>query len=385
MAVQAHRMTFRRLLAAVAAGSIAALAAPQVWAAVPFPALDRPAVQLRTPQRNVLLAAAAAGPRLVAVGERGLVVLSDDGGASWRQAQTVPVSVTLTAVQFIDERLGWAVGHGGVVLRSEDAGQTWRRMVDGRQLAQAALADALARARSAPADAGAKAAVTAAETLVADGPDKPLLDVHFLDARHGWVIGAYGLIFETTDGGVSWRSAITRLDNPGAKHLYAMAVRGRTMLIAGEQGALFRSRDAGASFEPLVSPYKGTWFTLVRLPGQGLIVAGLRGNALYSPDDGSSWTRIEGAPPVNIVGGIRLADDSAVLCNQAGQLLGSREGSPFVPLASPVLTLPTGLVAVSPQSLLVVGMTGATRVPVSLTGKPTAGAASLSDNSRAAR
>ncbi|MBL0150765.1 MAG: hypothetical protein IPP87_19595 [Ideonella sp.] len=142
-------MTFLRLLAAVAAGSIVALAAPQVWAAVPFPALDRPAVQQRTPQRNVLLAAAAAGPRLVAVGERGLVVLSDDGGASWRQAQTVPVSVTLTAVQFIDERLGWAVGHGGVVLRSEDAGQTWRRMVDGRQLAQAALADALARARAA--------------------------------------------------------------------------------------------------------------------------------------------------------------------------------------------------------------------------------------------
>jgi photosystem II stability/assembly factor-like uncharacterized protein len=59
---------------------------------------------------------ARAGKRLVAVGERGIVVLSDDDGATWRQA-SVPVSVTLAAVQFPTPTQGWVVGHYGVVLR----------------------------------------------------------------------------------------------------------------------------------------------------------------------------------------------------------------------------------------------------------------------------
>ena len=63
--------------------------------------------------------------RIVAVGERGLVILSDDRGASWRQVPS-PVSVTLTMVRFADEQHGVAVGHGGTVLTTDDAGTTWR-------------------------------------------------------------------------------------------------------------------------------------------------------------------------------------------------------------------------------------------------------------------
>jgi len=341
----------------------AALAAPLVPAAAAFPALDRSAIQVRSPERTVLLAVATAGQRIVAVGERGVVTLSDDGGATWRQARSVPVAVTLTALQFIDSRQGWAVGHGGVVLKSDDGGETWRRLADGRSLAATALQDARERARTAPADAGAVAALAAAEALVADGPDKPLFDLHFADASHGWVVGAYNLFFETTDGGVTWRSLAGRLDNPGGRHLYSMAVQGDTIFIAGEQGTVFRSNDAGSSFKPLVTPYKGSWFKLVLLKDKGVIVAGLRGNAMFSAN-GDTWSRIEGAPPVTFVGGTTLPDGSALLCNQAGQLLQIREGNRLVPFAAPALTLPVGVTATSPQSLAVVGMTGATRIPI---------------------
>ena len=40
--------------------------------------------------RSTLLDVASAGQRLVAVGERGHVLLSDDQGKTWRQARTVP-------------------------------------------------------------------------------------------------------------------------------------------------------------------------------------------------------------------------------------------------------------------------------------------------------
>jgi photosystem II stability/assembly factor-like uncharacterized protein len=73
----------------------------------------------------MLLASARAGARIVAVGDHGVVLLSDDNGKTFRQARTVPVDAALTGVSFVDARQGWAVGHWGVILHSEDGGETW--------------------------------------------------------------------------------------------------------------------------------------------------------------------------------------------------------------------------------------------------------------------
>ena len=52
-------------------------------------------VQAAEPARlaahGLLIAIASSGERLVAVGDRGIIVLSDDHGASWRQAAEVPI------------------------------------------------------------------------------------------------------------------------------------------------------------------------------------------------------------------------------------------------------------------------------------------------------
>ncbi|MEX5503709.1 YCF48-related protein, partial [Pseudomonas putida] len=106
---------------------------PAAYAGDSVDVLAQPA--LRGPQalRAVLQDVARAGTRLVSVGERGVVLLSDDNGASWRQAKAVPVSVTLTAVQFVDARNGWTVGHAGVVLHSEDGGEHWTLQLDGKR------------------------------------------------------------------------------------------------------------------------------------------------------------------------------------------------------------------------------------------------------------
>lgn len=64
----------------------------------------------------MLLGAAWAQKRVVAVGDHGIVLLSDDHGRSYRQARAVPVSSSLTGVSFADARHGWAVGHWGRLL-----------------------------------------------------------------------------------------------------------------------------------------------------------------------------------------------------------------------------------------------------------------------------
>ena len=83
--------------------------------------LDTPAQRTPLASKSLLNGIARAGTRLVAVGQRGHIVVSTDGGANWKQS-AVPVSSDLTAVYFVDEKRGWAVGHDGVVLHTDDGG-----------------------------------------------------------------------------------------------------------------------------------------------------------------------------------------------------------------------------------------------------------------------
>ena len=329
---------------------LAALCAAWLQAAVAAPigaALDRPAVRTEQAARAVLQSAAQAGPRLVAVGERGIVVLSDDGGKNWRQVQ-VPVSVGLTAVRFVDAQHGWIVGHGGLVLSSADGGQSWTRQLDGRQAAELLLQDAKV-------DSDPKA-LPNAQRLVADGPDKPFLDAHFFDAQHGLVVGAFNLAFSTADGGKSWQPMSRRLDNPRGLHLYGVRARGDEVVIAGEQGLVLRSTDRGQSFQRLTLPYKGSFFT-VELPGAGeIVLGGLRGNAWKSSDGGASWTQLEVPVPVSFTASALDAQGRLWLGNQAGTVF-SYDGTALVPTAAKLPPL-TGLLPLPGAQAVALSISG---------------------------
>lgn len=313
---------------------------------------ERAALSVKAPARAVLLAAARAGDRIVAVGERGIVALSDDGGARWRQA-AVPVSVSLTSVRFADARHGVATGHGGIVLTTADGGQSWSRRLDGRQAAQIAL--------EAARGSGNPVQVAAAERLVADGADKPFFDTVLFDAQRFLVVGAYGLAFTTEDGGARWQAWMPRLDNPKALHLHAARRAGDTLLIAGEQGLLLRSDDAGRSFKRLVSPYRGSWFT-AELPTPGeMLVAGLRGNAWRSTDGGATWSQLTAPTPASFVASTLGKDGALLLANQAGLVLRA-QGVRLQPVNARPLPMPSGLVTGPQDRLLAVGVAGAMSV-----------------------
>src|SRR5262245_5090243 len=87
------------VVAALAAGG---LASPSLAQLDPNDSANKPAEQAPLAATSLLLDLAVAGDRYVAVGERGHVLLSDDHGATWRQAKSVPTRVMLTAVFFAD-------------------------------------------------------------------------------------------------------------------------------------------------------------------------------------------------------------------------------------------------------------------------------------------
>ncbi|THF60368.1 WD40/YVTN/BNR-like repeat-containing protein [Pseudothauera rhizosphaerae] len=275
--------------------------------------LDRPAQISRLAVHGALLDVAEVGGRLVAVGERGHVLLSDDDGRNWTQAE-VPVSVTLTAVHFADRQTGWSVGHGGVVLQTVDGGDRWARQTDGRALG-GALLEALRAARA----AGDTALADKLQRFIDEGPDKPLLDVLFLDGKRGFAVGAYGLVLATDDGGKRWRVACELLDSDEDRHIYAIRKLGNALYLAGEQGLLYRSTDGGNRFARLESPVEGSWFGLIGASDE-LLLFGLRGALWHSDDGGGHWQRLPVDTKYSFAAGLVLAGQGFLLADDGGGL-----------------------------------------------------------------
>ncbi len=326
--------------------------------------LDRPALKVENPDQCFLLDITQAGKRLVAVGERGLVALSDDMGESWRQAKDVPTSVTLTRVQFLSPISGWAVGHAGVVLHSRDGGETWIRKLDGIVAANLALKAAQEAVKTkGPEDESAAGELRNAELLVADGADKPFLDLYFKNDRTGFVIGAYGMIFHTMDAGQTWKPWMDRVDNPGGSHLYCILSVGEEFYLAGEFGLFFRFIEGGRRFERVETPYDGSYFTMVADVLGGIVMAGLRGNAYRTVDKGETFTPVRVPVSISFSASARLMDESLIFANQGGFLLQSLDEGKSLKLMKHIRLPPVAAILVlGDETILTAGVKGVSRI-----------------------
>ncbi|MDF3842953.1 YCF48-related protein [Pseudomonas citronellolis] len=279
--------------------------------------LDAPSTQSALAVRSSLVGLAHAGQRLVTVGEMGHILFSDDGGGHWSQA-SVPVSTDLVAVAFADDTHGWAVGHDGVILHSEDAGSTWQRQMDGRQLIELIKKHYANPALDARAKAQAEHIVEQAE---AAAPAFTFLDVWFRDRNEGFAVGAFNLLLHTDDAGKTWEPWFDHADNPHDYHIYSVSGDANGVYLSGELGLLLRLNRANGIFEALSSPYQGSFFGVL-VKGDELLAFGLRGNAFRSVDAGQHWQTLQNpSGSSSLVDAIWLADGSALLLDQAGNLL----------------------------------------------------------------
>ena len=92
--------------------------------------------------------------------ERGVVVLTNDGGKQW---SLIDVKERPVSLFFLNDSTGWMVTDRGVWY-TDEGGRTWKKL----------------------------------ERL------KGITRVHFLDEKHGFAIGFPKAVYETTDGGDKW-------------------------------------------------------------------------------------------------------------------------------------------------------------------------------------
>ncbi len=111
----------------------------------------------------------------VAVGDYGNVIVTTDGGSSWKDGNG-GTTQGLYKVAVVGPGKYYAVGYNGTIISSVDSGKTWIQY---------------------PSGTGAW-----------------LNDVKFVDSLNGWIVGDSGKIFYTSDGGNNWlpQSAGTNAD-----------------------------------------------------------------------------------------------------------------------------------------------------------------------------
>lgn len=282
-----------------------------------------PAEMMPLSAHSVLLDVALAGDRLVAVGERGHILLSDDYGKTWNQVD-VPTRATLTAVYFASSRRGWAVGHDNVILTTVDAGDSWQH-----QYAEG-------------------------------GIENRFLDVRFFDEERGFAIGAYGVFMETENGGDRWTAREIHWEE---LHLNRMSIApdGR-LFIAVEAGELLLSVDDGESWEEMDSPYEGSLFGVLPLGARTLLTYGLRGNVFRSSDSGDSWSTVATPAPLLITHGIRHSGGPVILAAQNEQFFLSHDGGRSFSLWRVPVRGAAALVEAPDGAVIAVGLNGVHRL-----------------------
>jgi photosystem II stability/assembly factor-like uncharacterized protein len=325
MNVALRRSSFSALAATLTVACIVAHAdEPKAWT---DPA-DARAEIMPLAAQSLLLGVVRSGEHCVAVGSRGQILQSGDG-RDWKQVE-VPTRLTFTAVAAVDAQI-WAVGHEGIIVHSTDGGEHWQ----------------VQRQAAAGSDDDNDEALD---------PRAPLLSVLFLNATRGYAVGAYSLALRTDDGGATWQSmnvaggAAATADKAGedapkstvkgkdhkltfsqselkigeetTPHLNAIVRTGSgALLIVGERGSAFRSRDDGATWQRRQLPYDGSMFGAIAYAGDHVIAFGLRGHVYETSDLGEHWNALETGTELSLMGGAALPAGGAVIVGANGTIL----------------------------------------------------------------
>src|SRR5437899_1439078 len=197
-------------------------------------------------------------------GKEGIVYGTADGGVTWREAKTGS-SRHLFGLQFATPARGHGAGDFGTMIHTEDGGQTWTVARVGPEVELPA---------------------SALDTGVDPG-DVNLYAISYADPDHVWVVGEFGTIMASDDGGRSFRQQHAPIESTLFGVHFTDARQGWAV---GIDGVILRTQDGGATWTSQPAPVAQRSFSDVVVHGRHGWSRGHWGTVLASTDGGASWT-----------------------------------------------------------------------------------------------
>jgi len=170
--------------------------------------------------------------------------------------------------------------------------------------------------------------------------DTVLNAVVFVSTDEGWVVGEFGTIAHTTDGGAEWQLQDSGVD----RALFGVAFRDAKQGVAvGSAGAVVRTSDGGASWEMVLGGEPEDGQPAVKLPnflaawydGERLWACGLYGMCVKdTPDRGLQTVR-----PASYfwLAGLAFGDGGlGIAVGRAGTIMTTRDGGASWAVLPPV-------------------------------------------------
>jgi photosystem II stability/assembly factor-like uncharacterized protein len=246
-----------------------------------------------------------------------LVIWTTDGGAT---GTTVATTSTLSDLAFSSATRVVAVGEAGATLASNDAGHSFGRVggvVPGafKDLRAVGGRNLLAF----PTDGTIAASGDAGQTWGALGaaPLGRVVDVSFANASIGYMLSGSGALQRTDDGGASW--GVLGGQATGGRALLAT---GPDTLLVGTSRGVLRSTDGGATFGPAAGPHRAV--KAFDHAGSALVAVGSR--ALMISSDGKRWRELRAPAGARILSadfvtprvGYLVRDDGDVFSTATG-------------------------------------------------------------------
>jgi len=247
----------------------------------------------RTSNTSKTLSAISFGDRnhALAVGSGGTILATSDGAASWR-AQASASNDQLLGVQVFDSRHAHVVGAFGTLLSTSDGGQNWIR--------QEFKWDHLI-----------------GKIINESGYVEPNLNsIHFSSPMKGWIVGEFGLVLHTEDGGNTWTSQRYGNELP---QLYSVKfVDDQHGWAVGQAGSLIRTNDGGKRWEAIDLSSKRDLYSLAFDGKHGVIVG--EEIALISDDLGSTWKPLKMNSADQWLAGVVVQNPNAIGVGVSGRI-----------------------------------------------------------------
>ncbi len=185
-----------------------------------------------------------------------------DGGKTW-ECQYGEKGRHLFALDFIDEKTGYACGERGFLIKTTDGGNNWN-------------------------------------TLSTTGTLNWLYGMTFTDENNGFAVGLNETVIRTRNGGKTWEPVEANADRKfyGFRSIYRdISINGKTGCIVGQNGTIMISSDGGDTWQPSATFYSGEIRELMDLryvrfvsPLRGYAVGELGNRIMTTEDGGQNWT-----------------------------------------------------------------------------------------------